>query len=149
MVSTILLYSTEFNTVQRSRSAARSTPRARFTAVKWTKKTPGSQGVGRSFFQTSALAERLDDQGANREECHADCDCRNGRDRDLLLPPIGGGAGCVRQRRHDTLLDVHRRDPAAEHLALGVYAGPKLHLRFALSLTCAHFVHLTVKPVVQ
>src|SRR6266446_226743 len=105
----------------------------------------------RAFFMSnkSALAERLDDQGANREECHADCDSRNGRDRYLLLPPVGGGAGSVRQGRHDTLLDVHRGYPAAEHLALGIDAGPQLHLRFALSLTCAHFVYLTVKPVVQ
>jgi len=31
----------------------------------------------RAFFfrENQALAERLDDQGANREECHAYCDC--------------------------------------------------------------------------
>src|SRR4029077_4679152 len=105
----------------------------------------------RAFFisNNSALAERLDDQGANREECHADCDCRNRRDRYLLLPPVGGGARSVRQGGHDTLLDVHRGRPATEHLALGIYAGPQLHFRFALYFTCAHRVYLTVKPVVQ
>src|SRR5450759_567362 len=37
--------------VQSSRSAARSTPRAGIAALKWTKKMPGSQGVGRFFLQ--------------------------------------------------------------------------------------------------
>jgi hypothetical protein len=69
--------------------------RGRISAAgKWTKKTPDSQGVGRFFLgEEVALAERLDDQGAYRDERDAYGDRGNRRDRYLLLPPAGGHAG--------------------------------------------------------
>src|SRR2546423_7443619 len=81
---------------------------------------------GVSAREKSALAESLDDQGADCKQRHGDCDRRNRRD---LLPPAGGGARCLGQRGHDSLLDANWSHAAAEHLALGVDPGPELDLR--------------------
>src|SRR5687767_6684709 len=137
----------QYRTVQSCSSAARSTPTAKSSSGgNGQKKRPARKESGVFFGREVALADRLDDQGANCEDRHTNGYRRN---RCNLLPPASGGAGCVGQRRHDALLDVHRGDPAAEHFALGVDAGPQLDLRFALSFACAHNVYLTVKPVVQ
>ena len=72
------------------------------------------------------------------------------RHRDLLLPPVGGGAGGCREGAAPIrALNVHRSDPAAEHLALGVDSGPELDFRLALDLACAHHIDFAIEPVVQ
>src|SRR5438105_1572577 len=101
---------------------------------------------GVSAREKLALAESLDDQGADCKQRHGDCDRRNRGD---LLPPVGGGAGCLGQRGHDSLLDANWSHAAAEHLALGVDPGPELDPRLAFDFTGAHYVDFAIKPVVE
>src|SRR5438874_2573484 len=95
------------------------------------------------------LTKSLDDQGADCEQRHGDYDRRKRRKGKLLLPPVGGGAGSLGQRGHDALLDANWSHAAAKHLALGVDPGPELDLRLAFDFAGAHYVDLTIEPVVQ
>src|SRR3977135_1180205 len=109
--------------------------------MKWIKKSPTRKESGVCFRRRTTLAEHFDHESAYREESDADGDRRNGRNRHLLLPPMRGGTRRFGKGRHNALLDAHRRNAAAEPLALGVDSGPELNLRFALDLTCAHHIH--------
>src|SRR2546426_12140193 len=91
--------------VESCRTVARSTPtfnsrsnvhaeRRDSAAMKWTKKTPDTQGVGRFLLgRERPLAKGLNVRTANARKRNGDDNRENRREGKLLLPPAGAGAG--------------------------------------------------------
>src|ERR1051325_10495772 len=121
-------------------------PSASRPAVFCTKENARPLKVGRFCSgEKRVLTQSLNYQRSHCQQRYTNHYCRDRRERQLLLPPVGGGTRGVRQRSHDTLLYTDRSHAPTEHLALGVDPRPNLNLRFALDFTGAHHVDFTVE----
>src|SRR5205823_6564403 len=90
------LYSAEINSTEMTSRCKSYAEGENLQQPNGQKKRPTRKesGVFRSG-ETLPLADRLDDQSADCEECYGDEDRGNGRDGELLLPPAVSGAWSI------------------------------------------------------